>query len=508
MEQTGGGYDSDEEDEEDFEDEQDEEDGAEDESESESEDEAEDDNDGTVDPEFRRRVAEALQVAGVADKDSDGENENDDDDQDDDEEDSEDESDDDSVTMDDDQMLALDEKLASIFKERTAAKKGNNAGEFVLIQKSLLLGRASDIVFSIAVEALHFKQRVLDLVEVYLRKQSANPMVFSFIPILLQLSQSSSPAEKTLAEKAKAILLRRFDKNDDVPTIKDVQAARKTLEAVHNTARRASSKEVVKACSNVSVHITKAMNQSGQKGAASAATDVYRESLKDCMTRKSSKLPATFISDYIQRQPILGWALRGDILNYAKGDGVNDFHYLSALTLLSAVAKQFANLVKAGEKDSVASFVKDCRAALYETLETKGSATGKWNAPRLKEVIKSALQVARFSQVVYDTPETLAQAWSVEDLRNIQLTLGQTERLANTPSVFKMLTQLSLLVDPQAKAASNAKKDQKQADRKRKREQAMSGASATEPVERKISKAGKSVDAASAPKKKKAKKAD
>ena len=315
---------------------------------------------------------------------------------------------------------------------------------------------------------MHFKQRVLDLVEIYLRKQPSNPLVFSFIPILLTLSQSSAPAEKSLAEKAKAILLRRFDKSAEVPVIEDVESAKKTLETIHNTARRTSSKEVGKACSNVSIFMAKAFNQSQSEGAAAAVIETYRASLKDFLSRKTSKLSPTFFQAYLERQPLQAWALRDDILRYARGDAVNDFHYLSALNLLSAVAKQFSNVVKAGEKESVEAYVADCRKVLYEALETKGSATGSWNAPRVKEVIKACLQMARFSQVVFDTPEKLAQAWSVEDLRNIDLTLRQTERLANNVSVFTLLGQFLLLVDPKAKEAQAAKKQQKQADKKRK----------------------------------------
>jgi DNA polymerase phi len=356
-----------------------------------------------------------------------------------------------------------------------------------------MISRADFGLYCLTVEALHFKQRVLDLVEIYLRKQQTNPLVLSFIPILLTLSQSSAPAEKSLAEKAKAILLRRFGNAVEVPVIEDVEAAKKTLEAIHNTARRTSSKEVGKACSNVSIFMAKAFNLSQSEGAASAVTEIYRASLKDFLSRKTSKLSPTFFQAYLERQPLQAWALRDDILRYARGDAVNDFHYLSALNLLSAVAKQFSNVVKAGEKESVEAYVEDCRKVLYEALETKGSAAGSWNAPRVKEVIKACLQMARLSQVVFDTPQKLAQAWSVEDLRNIDLTLRQTERLANNGSVFTLLGQFLLLVDPQAKEAQAAKKQQKQADKKRKLSEVASTVDESVTATKKGKKAGGAV---------------
>lgn len=133
LEQNGDGYESDEdvEEEEDVEDDE--------EAASESEDDGADDeeDDLEVDAEFRRRVADALQVAGAGVSsrgaangvDDDEDMQEDDGDEDDDVED--DESDKESISMDDDQMLALDDKLASIFKERRTGKKGNSAGELL-----------------------------------------------------------------------------------------------------------------------------------------------------------------------------------------------------------------------------------------------------------------------------------------------------------------------------------------------------------------------------------------
>lgn len=126
LEQVGGGYDSDEEDEEEEDEEDEDEDSKEedadmdDDSDEDAEDQDEDLATGDVDPEFRRKIAEALQVAGMGNADGDEEASDDEGDEDDND-------DTDSIAMDDDQMLALDEKLAAIFKSQKASKQdGNN----------------------------------------------------------------------------------------------------------------------------------------------------------------------------------------------------------------------------------------------------------------------------------------------------------------------------------------------------------------------------------------------
>jgi DNA polymerase phi len=83
------------------------------ESDDDSDDEEEDDEEmGDVDPAFRARVAEALQVSGMG-VETNGDGESDDDDESSDEE-----------VWDDEQMLKVDEQLAAVFRDRAAASGG------------------------------------------------------------------------------------------------------------------------------------------------------------------------------------------------------------------------------------------------------------------------------------------------------------------------------------------------------------------------------------------------
>lgn len=83
------------------------------ESEAESEDAEEDDEEmGDVDPAFRARVAEALQVSGMGvDAKADGDS-------------SDDDSESDGSVWDDEQMLKVDEQLAAVFRDRATASSG------------------------------------------------------------------------------------------------------------------------------------------------------------------------------------------------------------------------------------------------------------------------------------------------------------------------------------------------------------------------------------------------
>lgn len=80
------------------------------------------DQDEEVDPELRKRIAEALQMESVLEDASDGDSQGKDSDDDDSDE-------SDIEMMDDDQMMALDDKLAEIFRSSRAASKNSKGGE-------------------------------------------------------------------------------------------------------------------------------------------------------------------------------------------------------------------------------------------------------------------------------------------------------------------------------------------------------------------------------------------
>jgi DNA polymerase phi len=315
---------------------------------------------------------------------------------------------------------------------------------------------------------------VLDLVEAFMRKQSTNPLIFDFIPILLQLAKGTGNKEQSLASKASGILNKRFDKMVDVPVVTDFEAAKETLQIIHSAAIIAPTKDFARVCSHCSIAVAKAVAQA--TSAATLTEDdpvlvTYRETLKTFMTKKSTKLPESFLTEFLQRQPEQAWSLREDLLRYAGQDSVNAYHQLSAFTLLTQMSKQMANLVKTHPVDDVATFVRQTATSLYDALALGVSDKGNWNANRIKEVIKSAIQIARYSHAVFTTPELLAQAWDAQRLRTLHTAIQETERFKNTPSVLTLIKQFAMAIDPEVKAAQQSKKQEKQAERKRKLEE-------------------------------------
>ncbi|KAF2773590.1 hypothetical protein EJ03DRAFT_101909 [Teratosphaeria nubilosa] len=177
-------------------------------------DEAGDEDEEAV---FDRKLADALGTAGM-DVDSD----------------------DDGSDMDDDQMMALEPHLTTIFKERkkAASKKQDNKDAKANI--------------------IHFKNRVLDLLTIYVKSQYANILAMDIILPLTTLVLTTS--SKPTAEKAFAVLKQYFDacsKHKSHPQPNDVEACFAVLAAVHDEMKAGGSKLHASACSRSSLFLTR-----------------------------------------------------------------------------------------------------------------------------------------------------------------------------------------------------------------------------------------------------------
>jgi DNA polymerase phi len=184
-------------------------------------DQSEDDDEGTADnvideeqAAFDRKLADALGTTGMdADSDSDG------------------------SSMDDDAMMALDGHLTTIFRERakTSNRKQENKSAKETIQ--------------------NFKNRVLDLLEIYVKTQYSNFIAIDLILPLTQLTRTTTSAPT--AKKAFGVLGIYFDackKHRSIPTSSsdednDDDVLFELVEALIADARLGGSKVHAAACS-------------------------------------------------------------------------------------------------------------------------------------------------------------------------------------------------------------------------------------------------------------------
>lgn len=273
------------------------------------EEEDEEDDSGDVDPELRKRIAEALQVNGADAAEAEG---------------GEDSDSEDELLMDDDQMLALDDKLAEIFKSQVMGKKGKKDAQR---------------------EAVHFKNRVLDIIETFVKKQPTSPLILRLVLPLLEIILNSGPTELHLSSKATGILVNRICKSKDVPSITDRSEALEILGELHVAARKAQSAAVAKTCSQCSVFLARALLQDDESKKDEIVA-VYLASLEDFMTKKTTKVKAGLFFDLVQRFPVVAWEMREQVLKYAREDGANGYRQTQAFLILNEMVGQVPALVR------------------------------------------------------------------------------------------------------------------------------------------------------------------
>lgn len=166
---------------------------------------------------LREALAKTLQVGGDEDDD-----ENDDD-------------------MTDSEMAPLDDKLVEIFKQM---KKAPNKKKEQKDAKETMI---------------NFKSRVLDLLNIYAKRQASNPLVFELLLPLLRLSRTTKA--KHLSDRSRDIIgnIQKFTKKEKTTDGATIEL----LQAVHAEASKDQSKAFAKAASAASLTVSAALFREG-----------------------------------------------------------------------------------------------------------------------------------------------------------------------------------------------------------------------------------------------------
>lgn len=194
-------------------------------------------------------------------------------------------------------------------------------------------------------EATHFKNRVLDLVDVFVRKQPSSPLTLRLVLPLAELVVGTGPDEKQLADKAAGILRGRIGKARDVPAIAsggaEVEDAARALEALHGLARKAQGADALATLAAGSLFLAKALVHAGEAAPVRAA---YAASLTDFVTRKASRLNTAFFDEFVKKQPQAAWGLREDLVK-ASEEALNVYRQMQCFHLIQTLVNQVQALV-------------------------------------------------------------------------------------------------------------------------------------------------------------------
>jgi DNA polymerase phi len=176
---------------------------------------------------------------------------------------------------------------------------------------------------------------VLDLLEIYVKKQPSSPYIIRLIIPLIEVIAGTGSDERHLSEKATGLLRNRIGKLKETPSSIDLSLVSSVYENLHQRARRASSSEALITFSHCLVYVSRVLLSSQ---AVDQVRDQYKQSLDDFASRKSSSLNTKFFEEFIQRNLEASWALRDDILASSR-NSANVYRRCQLLLLVQQVLK-------------------------------------------------------------------------------------------------------------------------------------------------------------------------
>ncbi|KAG7092382.1 hypothetical protein E1B28_008739 [Marasmius oreades] len=363
-----------------------------------SSDDGEDSND-EPDEELRQQIMEALAVNGI--QASTGE--------------TDDESE--EVFMDDDQMMEIDQHLAEVFRMRLNEKKnGKDAGA--------------------EREAVHFKNRVLDLVDIFLKKRASNPLILRTILPLVDVATRSTPDEKQLSDKAQGIIRYRIGKHKELPSDADLDVASAVLKDLHERATNARSSEYLATLSDCSIYVSRLMANSGR---IQEVLGLYRRSLSDFLTKKRSSLNYVFFDGFLRRFQSEAWCLRDDILTLSQ-KAVNAYRRCQALQLLHNIVAHLPTDVT----EEVSDFMKKLQQTLLRCISEACDGKLNMTAPQMREILKLALSATRQTRKLL--PTEMETIWNAMEWTSLSEHLAESTRFRGTVQMCRQITRLDAAV--------------------------------------------------------------
>lgn len=192
------------------------------------------------------------------------------------------ESSDNDSDMTDSEMMALDDKLAEVFKQR--AEKSNKNKE-----------RASA-----KATVVHFKHRVLDFLDIYVKKEAHNPLASSLLVPLLRLIRTTQAKE--LSKKAVdtihnfARVSKKVRAGAESLAV-DVEAQLDLLKEIHQEASQDNSVAFARAASAASLVVASNL-VAADKESVSQAAAIYAQTQVD-WALGTRKIQAVFFTEWV-----------------------------------------------------------------------------------------------------------------------------------------------------------------------------------------------------------------
>lgn len=181
--------------------------------------------------------------------------------------------------MNDDEMEAIDDQLVKVFRARKQAmskKKDKKDAKETMV---------------------NFKNRVLDLLEIYVKKCHSNVLALDLILPLLRLTRRSTV--KQISSKANSVLREytRLCKGSAVPSVESAEPVWELLKAVHKEATLSGPPTHAASCSQASLLLAKVL-VAHDRSSLSGIVDIYAATRKEQLLSRKCHVQPSFFTEW------------------------------------------------------------------------------------------------------------------------------------------------------------------------------------------------------------------
>lgn len=185
---------------------------------------------------------------------------------------------------------------------------------------------------------------MLDFLDLFIKNAPTSPLIPPLVMPLIETVRSARADEGQFSEKATNLLGRIANLKQVPEAFEASDEMVNQLHELHQLSRKAPSAAFESTLSASSLYLSKVIAHGGR---AEDVAKAYRESIKDFVTRKGSRLSLSYFQTWIKRQTSVAWLIRNEILRLCDSeDVVNEFRQMQVIQLLQDLISQSRSLVR------------------------------------------------------------------------------------------------------------------------------------------------------------------
>jgi len=309
------------------------------------------------------------------------------------------ESDIDMDEVPDEEMAKLDEKLAGAFKALGGRKDG--------------LGKKKAAISSLA--NMHFKLRVLELVELYLNHSPKPALIATIVPVLIESLDKAIRSESSLEPLVKRLMsvLSKAVKTKVEGTVSSETGDEVVKSLTGLMELGSSGSAVVNTLGKIFPRLTTFLLRMGEQGnKMKELQELYSNSLSAWLHQSSCVLPNDVFGLAMAHSWPGCWALASSLATSSFSTEVRQFRKVASITLLSNLLQN--RFIVNNSTDEVQKIVKELAPALTNELSKLKDVMGKVKP-------KYVCELFTILHAIKNNPsdETIDWKLVVENLQNI-----------------------------------------------------------------------------------------